>query len=64
MLKVGTWEQFIVDLPKLREDQLKVLINYELSTTRRVSFVERMHQRYCKLRNRRERDELMAGGLL
>lgn len=63
-MTVGSWEEFIKDLPKLREDQLKQLINYEISTSRRQSFVERMHQRYCKLRMQRERKELMSGGLL
>lgn len=61
---VGSWEDFIKDLPKLQEEQLKQLINYELSTSNRKTFVERMHQRYCKLRMLREREELMKGGLL
>lgn len=59
-----TWEQLMADISKMKEEELKALINYELSTTRRKSFIERMHQRYSKLRAKRERDNLFNGGLL
>ncbi len=51
-------------LKELREDQLRALINYELSTRRRASFLERLHMRYTKLRAKREREELMQGVML
>lgn len=52
------------ELSSLREDQLKALINYECSTKKRASFIERLHQRYSKLYVARERAELLGGGLL
>lgn len=52
------------DLPTLSEDQLKRLINYEVSTKCRRTMIERLHQRYAKLYTKRQRDELIAGKAL
>ncbi len=48
------------ELSKLREDQLLKLMDREIDTRKRKSFVERIHQRYSKLKTARERAEIMA----
>lgn len=52
------------DLPNLGEDELKNLINYEVSTKCRRTMIERLHQRYAKLVTKRQRDGLVAGTTL
>jgi hypothetical protein len=47
------------ELSNLREDQLFKLIEREIETRKRKSFVERIHQRYAKLKTARERAEIM-----
>ncbi len=61
---LANWNKLNHDLTKLREDQLKVLINYEASTRRSELFLKRLQQRYNKLRGAREFQEIMGGGLL
>lgn len=61
---LGGYGKLVRELKNLREDQVRNLINYEVSTKNRHDCVERMHMRYCKLRMRREREELKNGGLL
>ncbi len=61
---LSNWGKLNADIKELREDQLKSLINYEISTKARATFVERLHQRYCMLRDARERAELLGGQLL
>lgn len=61
---LASWESMNESLTTLTEDQLKLLINYERSTRDRRNLIERMHQRYGKLRTARERIELMNGGML
>lgn len=61
---LANWGKLNADINQLREDQLKSLINYEVSTKKRATFIERMHQRYCALRDKREREEVMGGSLL
>jgi len=36
-----------------------MLIDYEIDNDRRPTFIVRLHQRYCILRNTRERVELL-----
>lgn len=48
------------ELSKLREDQLLKLMEREIETQKRKSFVERIHQRYAKLKTARERAEIFA----
>ena len=58
------WGFMNSQLATLREDQLKQLINMEISGKRRETWIERLHQRYSKLRVARERAELLGGGTL
>lgn len=48
-------------LGSLTEEQLWKLIGMEITGRKRRSFVERIHQRYSKLKTARERDELLGG---
>ncbi len=48
------------ELSGLREDQLMKLIEHEIENRKRKSFIERIHQRYGKLKIARERAELYA----
>ncbi len=61
---LSSWVDINKALPSLREDQLKELINMERQGKARKAFLDRMHQRYCKLRSKRERAELDGGKLL
>ena len=59
-----SWKDMQERLTKLSEEELKGFINYEASTYRRKSIIFRLHQRYSKLRARRERDSIVKGELL
>lgn len=50
-------------LSKLTEKQVWTLLQTELETYRRTSYLTRLHQRYCALRDARERDEILAKAL-
>ncbi len=50
-------------LSKLTEKQVWTLLQTELETYRRSSYLTRLHQRYCALRDARERDEILAKAL-
>ena len=63
-LYLKDWGFMNSQLATLREDQLKQLINMEISGKRRETWIERLHQRYSKLVTARERAELLAGGTL
>lgn len=64
VLKVAmqTHRDLISILMSLREDQVKEMLDYELSDRRpRPSVVERLHQRWSILRMQRERAEMLSG---
>lgn len=61
---LGDWEYLNNQIAKFTEEELRMLVNYECSTKRRRSFIERLHQRYSKLKTARERESLVNGGLL
>lgn len=54
------WRSLAATLTSMTEDEVKRLLDDEISTRRRVGIVRRLHQRYAMLRNARERAELMA----
>jgi hypothetical protein len=53
------WSVLNRDMHTLREDQIKALLDQECRTGKRKVFIERLHQRYSKLRTARERLELL-----
>ena len=58
------WSQLNKTLGTLGIEEIKSLINYEVSTKKRASFIARMHQRYSKKVTAAEREHLLKGGLL
>jgi hypothetical protein len=60
--KLLTWRKFQSELPNYSETDLLVLLQEERTKYRRVSMLERIHQRYCTLRANRERLEILKEG--
>lgn len=59
-----SWRQLTSKVSDMTEEELLVAINMEVSTYGRKPFIERMHQRYSKLRVARERDQLCKKEIL
>ena len=57
-----TWRKFQSELTSYSEADLLALLNEERTKHRRVSMLERIHQRYCTLRANRERLEILKEG--
>ena len=55
----NTWRSLNDRLPTLTEEEVLGMLNNERQTLKRVSMLERMHQRYNTLRVARERLELL-----
>ena len=57
---LANWRDLNESLHELNEDQVRMMLDWELEHEWRVTVVERLHQRYNALRVKREREELMA----
>jgi outer membrane protein TolC len=57
-----TWRKFQSELPNYTEAELLALLDEERLKHRRVSMLERIHQRYCTMRANRERMEILKEG--
>ena len=57
-----TWRKFQSELPNYSEAELLALLDEELTQHRRVTMLERIHQRYCTMRTNRERMEILKQG--
>ena len=57
----NTWRSLNDRLPTLSEEEVLGMLNNERDTLKRVSMLERLHQRYNTLRVARERITLFAG---
>ena len=59
-----TWRELNHKLATYTEAEVKALLDYECANDKRISTIERLHQRYNVLRVSRERIELLsaAGG--
>jgi SpoU rRNA methylase family enzyme len=53
------WRELNKKLNMLREDEVLALLEAERQGAKRVTFLERLHQRYAMLRAARERVELL-----
>lgn len=53
------WRKLNKELALLSEEQVLALLNEERASRRRLSILERLHQRYTTLRAARERMELL-----
>ena len=56
-----TWRSLNSKLSRLSEDEVLKLLNEEREGAKRVSMLQRLHQRYNTLRVARERLELLKG---
>jgi hypothetical protein len=54
-----TWRKLNDQLALMSEDDVLALLNEERATAKRVSVLERLHQRYSTLRAARERQEIL-----
>jgi hypothetical protein len=63
MVIVG-WKDMHARLMTFTEDELRVIINYESVKYKRPTILTRLHMRYCILRDKREREQLLAGEIL
>ena len=54
-----TWRNLNSNLSLKSEDEVLMLLNQERATHKRVTVLERLHQRYNTLRVARERVELL-----
>ena len=54
-----TWRKLNDILANKTEQEVLDMLNVERNGLRRVTFLERLHQRYCTLRASRERLELL-----
>ena len=59
-MKKQSWRALNDQLPSLSEDEVFALLTEEQLNERRSSHLQRLHQRYCALRDARERLEIMA----
>ena len=57
-----TWRNFQKNLTSYTETDLLALLDEERLKHRRVSMLERIHQRYCTMRANRERLEILKEG--
>ena len=53
------WRELNKNLRSFTEDQVKALLDEEVAGAKRVTMIERLHQRYSALRASRERIELL-----
>jgi hypothetical protein len=54
-----SWRKLNDILSQLSEEQVLTMLNEERTSSRRVSVLQRLHQRYTMLRCARERIELL-----
>jgi hypothetical protein len=59
--KSNGYREMMRALGTMTETDIEQAIAVELATERRLSVIERLHQRLCMLRYRRERAELLKG---
>jgi hypothetical protein len=53
------WRKLNKEIALMSEDQVLSLLNEERAGAKRISIMERLHQRYTALRTARERMELL-----
>lgn len=53
-----SWIELNTTLMDLTEEEVLAMLNDELNSKRRKTYVVRLHKRYCVLRMKRERKEM------
>ena len=59
-MKKLSWRALNDQLPTLTEDEVFAMLTDELLHEKRSSILQRLHQRYCALRDARERVEILS----
>lgn len=59
-MKKLSWRALNDQLPTLTEEQVFAMLTDELNNEKRSSILQRLHQRYCALRDARERVEVLS----
>jgi len=59
-MKKLSWRSLHDQLPTMTEEEVFAMLTHESMNERRSSILQRLHQRYCALRDARERIEIMA----
>jgi hypothetical protein len=59
-MKKLSWRALNDKIASLSEDEIFAMLTHETLNERRSSHLQRLHQRYCALRDARERLEIMA----
>jgi hypothetical protein len=62
-MKKLSWRALNDKIATLSEDEVFALLTEEQLNERRSSHLQRLHQRYCALRDARERVEIMSGAI-
>lgn len=62
-MKKISWRALNDKLASLTEEEVFALLTQEQLHERRASHLQRLHQRYCALRDARERIEIMSGAI-
>jgi len=62
--KEMNWVELTSALGTMDEPTVRAYLNHENSTHKRKSYLIRLHQRFCTLRDAREREEVLKGALL
>ena len=62
-MKKLSWRTLNDKIATLSEEEVFALLTEEQLNERRSSHLQRLHQRYCALRDARERVEVMSGAL-
>lgn len=62
-MKKLSWRTLNDKIATLSEEEVFAMLTEEQLTERRSSHLQRLHQRYCALRDARERIEIMSGAI-
>ena len=62
-MKKLSWRTLNDKISTLSEEEVFAMLTEEQLTERRSSHLQRLHQRYCALRDARERVEIMSGAI-
>ena len=62
-MKKLSWRALNDRIATLSEEEVFALLTVEQLNERRSSHLQRLHQRYCALRDARERVEIMSGAI-
>ena len=56
---LGNWRDMNKVIGAFNEQQIKLMLDYEMEHKRRIIMVTRLHARFSAMRAKRERDELV-----